>query len=238
VFDDLVMPAIMSPDVKWKLVSMLETPIVPVGGRYYALSSDVKAIAGMDDYMLRLAARLDQDQYSKASTLREGRMIEMCREAFENCQTPWTFKSRVQYRRPDQEADVVATRESTSVVLQLKSTLRPETPWEVRKRNEAVTAGIGHTKSLLERRIADQGFVVTDGYRGDYACWAEAIESGVAIATLSDLDVIAANPVAAVQELEKRVGIVDPAQDCGKRIPDRETELMGWILRFVDKEAP
>jgi hypothetical protein len=59
VFDDLVLPIVIDSQLKWKLVTLLETPIVRVGDRYCALSSDLKAISVIDDYMLRLAARID-----------------------------------------------------------------------------------------------------------------------------------------------------------------------------------
>jgi hypothetical protein len=68
-----------------------------------------------------------------------------------------------------QEADFQATRGRDTLVLQLKSTLRPATPWEVYKRNEGLIDGVKHTKKLIDRGVASQGFVVTDGYRGDYA---------------------------------------------------------------------
>lgn len=121
------------------------------------------------------------------------------------------------------------------VVIQLKSTLRPETPWEVCKRNEAIIDGVKHTKGLINRGAGTQGFVVTDGYRGDYACWAAALASGIPIATLDDLDVIAMDPVEAVAEIKSRVGITTSVPDPPEGLADREAELMGWTLRFLDE---
>ena len=135
VFDDLVLP-VFDDVLKWKLVSLLDTPIIQLGDRFCALSADIKTIASIDDYMLRIAARVDPDQYSKASTLREGRMITICRDAFEQCIPPWSVSEHVIYKDPPQEIDVLASRDVNNLILQLKSTLRPETPWEVYKRNE------------------------------------------------------------------------------------------------------
>jgi len=237
VFDDLVLPNVIDVDLKWRLVSLLDTPIVQVGDRFCTLSSDLKTIAAIDDYMLRLAARVDPDQYSEASTLREGRMISICRDVLEQCVPPWSVVAHVLYKDPPQEVDVLASRDTKTLILQLKSTLRPETPWEVYKRNEELIAGVKHTKRLVDRGAANQGFVVTDGYRGDYACWAEALASGIPIATLYDLEVIASDPVAAAAEVKSRVGIAASAPEPPQGVPDREGDLMGWTLRFVDRHA-
>lgn len=238
VFDDLVLPNVIDVDLKWRLVSLLDTPIVQVGDQFCTLSSDIKSIATNDDYMLRLAARVDPDQYSKASTLREGRMISICRDALEQCVPPWSVATHVRYKDPLQEVDVLANRNANTLILQLKSTLRPETPWEVYKRNEELIEGVKHTKRLVDRGAANQGFVVTNGYRGDYACWAEALASDIPIATLYDLEVIASDPVAAATEVKSRVGIMDSAPKSPQGVPDREGDLMGWTLRFIDRHAP
>ena len=76
VFDSLTLPSQMSTQFMWRARSLLETPIVEVAGRFCALSSDLKAISLIDDYMLRLAARIDENQYSKVSGLREGDVPE------------------------------------------------------------------------------------------------------------------------------------------------------------------
>ncbi|MEA1995066.1 MAG: hypothetical protein U9N18_02780 [Campylobacterota bacterium] len=237
VFDDLVLPVI-DDVLKWRLVFLLDTPIVQVGDRFCTLSSDIKTITSIDDYMLRLAARVDPDQYSKASTLREGRMISICRDALEQCVPPWSVVEHVLYKDPPQEVDVLASRDAKNLILQLKSTLRPETPWEVYKRNEGLIEGVKHTKRLVDRGAANQGFVVTDGYRGDYTCWAEALASDIPIATLYDVEVIALDPVEAASEVKRRVGITASAQELPQGVPDREVDLMGWTLRFVDRHAP
>jgi hypothetical protein len=236
VFDDLTLSKV-DGNRKWKLVALLDTPIVPVGDRFCALSSDLKTIARIDDYMLRLAARFDPNKYSAAATLREDRLISICRNAFEQCVPPWSVAARVLYKNPPQEADVLTSRGTSTVVLQLKSTLRPETPWEVYKRNEGLIDGIYHTKGLVDRGVAKQGFVVTDGYRGDYECWAKALAYGIPIATLYDLEVIASDPIAAFAEVKNRVGITDPSSGSSKGVADREAELMGWTLRFRDRDV-
>ncbi len=237
VFDDLTLPTVMNDKLKWRFVSLLDTPILKVGDRFCGLSSDLKTIAMVDDYMLRLAARVDPDQYSASATLREPRMISICRDALEKCMQSWSVVAHVLYKEPPQEADVLARRGAETVVFQLKSTLRPETPWEVYKRNEAIIEGVKHTKRLVDRGAAKQGFVVTDGYRGDYACWAEALVSGIPIATLYDLELIASDPIASVGEIKNRVGITASAPELSGGVADREGELLGWTLRFVDKDV-
>lgn len=238
VFDDLVLSRAIDGELKWRLVSLLDSPIVQVGDQFCALSCDLKTIAAFDGYMLRLAARVDQAQYSIATTLREDRMIRMCRDAFGRCLPPWSVTAHVRYKDPPQEADILASRDAQTLVLQLKSTLPPETPWEVYKRNEELIEGVRHTKRLVDRGAADHGFVVTDGYRGDYACWAQALASDIPIATLDDLESIASDPIAAAAEVKSRVGITASAPEPPQGVPDRVGELMGWTLRFVDRHAP
>jgi hypothetical protein len=238
VFDDLVLPTDISSGLKWKLVALLDTPVVKIGQRYCALSSDLKALARIDDYMLRLAARVDEQQYTAVSGLREGRMIKICKDAFERCQPPWSVKDRVRYSDPAQEADIVAIRGDESFICGLKSTLRPETPWEVHKRNDDIIHGVKHTKTLIDRGAAKHGFVISDGYRGDYACWAQALARAIPIGTLYDLAEIASDPAAAVPALKAKVGITEESLSLREKLPDRETNLAGWKLRLVDMEAP
>lgn len=237
VFDDLVLPSNMDSKLKWKLVSLLDTPIVMIGDRYCALSSDLKAVSVLDDYMLRLAVRIDERQYNRVSVLREQRMIRICRRILEHSLRPWTVRDCVIYSNPTEEADILATRDSSSMVIQLKSTLRPQTPWEVFKRNEDLVHGLKQTRSLLDRGIATHGFVITDGYRGDHICWGKALAENIPIATLYDFEVIAEDPAAAIAEVKKRVGIADGAA-ARESLSDREGDLPGWKLRIVDAEAP
>jgi hypothetical protein len=165
-------------------------------------------------------------------------MIARCRQALQSVAPPWHVASRVKYANPPQEADVVATRRHEAVVIELKSTLRPEAPWEVFKRNEDIVHGIKQTKALVDRGIAAFGFVLTDGYRGDYACWAQALSHEVAIGTLDDLAEIGANPAMAVSSLKAKVGLVNGVVTPEEGLPDREFDLMGWKFRLVDGVAP
>jgi hypothetical protein len=238
VFDDLVLPVDMASALKWKSVALLDTPIVQIGGRYCALSSDLKAIAHIDDYMLRLAARTDERTYTVAAAMRESRMIVMCRAALEQGARPWTTENNVKFANPPQEADIVAKREDDSLLIELKSTLRPETPWEVYKRNDDLRTGIRQAKALIERGIATRGFVLTDGYRGDYICWAQALAQSIPIGTLEDIELVGSAPDKAVAILQAKVGIPPKPAAQPERLPDREAELGSWKLRLVDRQMP
>ena len=241
VFDDLTLPRMIDDKLKWKLVSFLDRPVVQVRGRYCAVSTDIMTISRIDDYMLRLAAQVDNDQYNRATTLREERMIGICKDAFEKSPRPWTADAHLRLTDPLAEIDILATRLDTSVVLQLKSTLFPETPWEVYKRNEDIINGVQHTKRILDRGAGKYGFVVTDGYRGDFSCWAEALAAGIPIATLDDLDVIASDPAEAVSEVKARVGITHPTPEASESpggLLDREWRMAGWTFRLVDDKVP
>ena len=238
VYDDIVLPNEINFQIKWKLVSLLETPIIMVENRYCTLSSDIKVLSRTDDYMLRLAARVDKRQYDLISGRREGRMIKVCENGLKHCSRPWMVQSRVRYTNPSQEADIIATRNDIKIVLQLKSTLRPETPWEVYKRNEDIIDGINHTKSLIERGIAEHGFVVTDGYRGDYMCWAKALTCGISIATLYDLEAITNDPISAASDIRSNIGVTNSFTISTESLPDREEDLLNWKLRLVDTIPP
>ena len=238
VFDDLVLHTSADPGSNWKLVALLDTPIVKVGDKYCALSSDLKALSRIDDYMLRLAGRVDERQYTLAAGLREQRMITRCRETFERCTPSWTVRDSVRYSNPEQEADILASRNAVTLVLELKSTLRPETPWESFKRNESIIYGVKQAKGLIDRGVAEYGFVISDGYRGDYSCWAEALSTSTPIGTLDDLAQIASDHVGAVSALKGKVGITGDSLHSHERLPDREANLGGWKFRLLDMEAP
>ena len=165
-------------------------------------------------------------------------MIKMCKDAFEQCSPSWSLRDRVHFSNPAQQADIIATRGTESLVLELKSTLRPETPWEVYKRNDDIIHGIKQAKAVIDRGAATYSFVVSDGYRGDYVCWAEALSFATPIGTLSDLAEIASDPATAVPALKAKVGITGDSMPPHERLPDRETTVAGWKLRLVDMEAP
>jgi len=218
---------------KWRLASWMDVPLVAVGLGRLAVSNIVKALAGLvrDDYMLRVAIRSDEKQYVQASELRANRMIDACRTCLEAY--GWKVRPKWKLTDPDREVDIYATREERHLVLSLKSTLRPETPWEVLKRNEDVMKGISHTGETLHRFPEGAvGLVVTDGYRGDYTTWAAALARSVMIGTLEDMGDIAMDPTASLVLLTSRAGFDGNSQ--GSPIPDRELELAGWTLRLVD----
>jgi len=67
------------------------------------------------------------------------------------------------------------------MVIQLKSTLRPESPWEVYKRNPDILDGIDKADLARRQLGADvAAVVITDGYRGDYSTWRVALDRRVA----------------------------------------------------------
>ena len=122
-------------------------------------------------------------------------------------------------------------------MIQLKSTLRPQSPWEVYKRNNDVLDGINHTTGALPRfREGALGFVVTDGYAGDYATWARSLETNVPVATLQDLELIARNPGGALQTLKEKAGI--EGRPTSEPVPEREADLCGWKIRLLDAALP
>ena len=235
VFDSLTIPTEFSEPFKWNARSFLETPIVRIDCQYYALSSDLKTIANFDDYMLRLAAREDRDQYSLVSGLREDRMIDKCKVAFCEQTDSWVVQSKVELENPEQEVDMIAERHDESLAIELKSTLRPETLWEVYKRNQDIKRGVSQIKSIIERGVARTGLVVTDGYRGDFRCWGEALRREVTIGTLHEIEELAQDPDSAIQLMKEKAGVNTDGRS-GQRLPDRKTEILGWKLRLVDSE--
>ena len=233
VFDSLTMSGKMSGPFMWRARSLLETPIVSCAGRFCAVSSDLKTIACVDDYMLRLAAREDEEQYSKVSGLRERRMVKVCLAAFDGSNGGWTVRSPVTLTDPPKDADVVASRSGDSLVIELKSTLRPETPWEVYKRNQDILKGLCQAENLVRRRVGNRGLVITDGYRGDYVCWGEALRRDITIGTLGDLEDLARDPDHAIRTIKTKAG-VPTGEHGGRRLPDRKVNLFGWTLCLTD----
>ena len=162
-------------------------------------------------------------------------MIEICRRAFE--QSDWTFAPHFLLTNPPNEIDGHATKGSDTVIIQLKSTVRPQSPWEVYKRNYDVIGGIEHTAKMVSRiGGATTGFVITDGYEGDYATWKESLATGVPVATVEDLAWIVKNPQGAFKALAERAGIGKSSQSSG--LPERTTSLCGWTLRLRDEAKP
>lgn len=235
VFDSLTLPDEFSASFKWNARSFLETPIVRIASQYYALSSYLKVIAVYDDYMLRLAAREDRDQYNLVSGLRENRMIDKCKLAFGEQADSWVIRRKVELENPEQEVDMIAERHDASLAIELKSTLRPETLWEVHKRNQDIKKGVSQIKSIIDRGVARTGLVITDVYRGDFRCWDEALRRDVTIGTLHEIEELAHDPDNAVQLMKEKAGVITDGQS-GQRLPDRNAEILGWTLRLVDSE--
>lgn len=217
----------------WRYVSWPDTPVIAAGRERLALSGALIALGGMarDDQMLRLAALVDGEQYVQVNGAREERMIAVCRQILEPI--GWAVTPRRRLSDPPGDVDVYAVREREQLAVQLKSTLRPETPWEVYKRNDDILDGI--EKAVRARAQLGENVtavVVTDGYRGDYATWRVALERRVPIGTLEDIEAIGRDPAQAFDLLQGRVGFdVEPH---GKPPQERTCKLMGWSVRMVD----
>src|SRR5271166_2598853 len=238
VFEDLTLTrGKLSGPQFWDHISWLDTPLVAVGAERLGPSDLLIALAmlGGEDHMLRLAAAADVAQYVKVSGLREGRMIERCREVLEG--KGWKVHPRHLLHDPPKEIDVYAIRDGLHLVLQLKSTLRPETPWEVHKRNDDILTGIAQAQDARDRiGPGTTGAIITDGYRGDYSTWRLAAEHQIPIGTLEDIPDIARNPHQIFELLKTRVGF-DIAPPEGAPL-ERACELMGWNIRIVDSPSP
>jgi hypothetical protein len=217
----------------WRYGTWGDTPVIVAGGERLSPSDALIAIGSIagDDHMLRLAALVDEAQYVRVSGAREERMIAVCRRILQPLR--WDVTPRLRLHDPPGDADVYAVRERERMVIQLKSTLRPESPWEVHKRNADILDGI--EKADRARRQLGEGVtavVITDGYRGDYATWRVALERRVATGTLEDLDAIGGDPAKAFEILKQRVGFA--RQPRSESPHERTCDLMGWSLRLVD----
>jgi len=221
--------------LNWKIDSWHDCPLIEIGDEIFAVTLALKTIEKSDDYMLRVAVLNDPAQYERVSGLREDRMIVVCKAAFEK--EGWTFKPRHLLSNPAREVDGYATRNTEVLVVQLKSTLRPQSPWEVLKRNTDVLEGIRHTAEIVARVVAPaMGVVITDGYAGDYATWQESIKVGVPVATLDDAALIAADPTAAFSALAVRAGLdeIQTAADAN----ERRVKLGAWTIQLIDQMPP
>jgi hypothetical protein len=177
----------------------------------------------------------DSAQYEKVSGLREERMIEICDKAFS--EAGWTFTPHHHLANPPKEIDGYATKGRDICIVQLKSTIRPQSPWEVYKRNTDVIEGIAHTAEVV-RRVGEAatGIVITDGYEGDYATWKESLAAGIPVASLKDLDWITKDPRSAFKILAERAGI--EGNSPSEALPERSAALCGWTLRILDESKP
>jgi hypothetical protein len=228
-------PEKINSDLKWKIDSWHDCPLVQIGDRVFGVSNVILTLADLDDYMLRIAVLNDPAQYERVSGLREARMIEICKKAFE--EDGWTFMPHYRLKSPAREIDGYATKGDDCVIVQLKSTLRPQSPWEVYKRNLDIIEGIAHTAEVLAKvKEGAIGLVLTDGYEGDYATWKESLATDVGVATLDDLRWIVKDSRSAFNRLAERAGIHGYSKPEG--LPERSTELCGWTLRILDDTKP
>jgi hypothetical protein len=143
--------------MKWKLAEWEDCPLGQIGPHVYGVSSVIQALSSVEDYMLRVAVLNDRNQYEKVSGFREERMLAVYKAAFEAA--GWRFQPHLRLKDPPREIDGYAANNQQDVVVQLKSTLRPHSPWEVHKRNSDVIDGIKHTADVL-RRLTCPPFLV------------------------------------------------------------------------------
>ena len=236
VQDDLTLTQTkMNAGMKWKVSEWQDCPLVQIGAEVWGISAALLSLADLDDYMPRVAVLNDREQYQRVSGLREERMISACKAEFESA--GWSFQSRVTLKNPPREIDIHASKDLQEVIIQLKSTLRPHSPWEVYKRNTDIIEGIKHTEEMLLRfKLGTLGYVITDGYEGDYLTWAESLRTHIPVATLQELSLITGSPAAAFDILARQAGIQGKPRY--KTIPDRTVKLCGWDIRLVDSSAP
>ena len=74
--------------------------------------------------------------------------------------------------------------------------------------------------------------VVTDGYRGDFRTWADALIRQVAVVTTEELPIFAKDPKAYFDALRKWAATRPVGSD---PLPDRDGVLMGWALLVRDQ---
>jgi hypothetical protein len=236
VLEDLTLtPAMITSDSrqKWRLVSQLDVPFVRVGSRRLGTSDAVIAMTGAlgEDHMVRRAVQVDPDQYSKVSGLREARMIAALKPRLET--KGWRVTPHHRLHNPDNEIDIFAERASSHLVLGLKSTVRPLTPGEVRLRNEDIISGVNHTADMSERLSPAVGFVITNGYRGDYATWEVALRRNVMIGTVEDIEAIAADPTSAADALRVKVGFGNGTTVQQRLRPPARFRLGRWNIELT-----
>jgi hypothetical protein len=237
VIEDLTLDPGKVRQSRWKYTCWMDTPLVGIDGERLGLSNMLKAIAGdaREDQMLRTAALMDSGQYSTVSGLRESRMLDAAEKALQSRR--WTVQTRLRHPGPPpREIDVLARRGDFTLVVQLKSTLRPVSPWEVSKRNDDVFKGIAHTAEILVRFPEPRmGLVLTDGYRGDYATWEASLRTGIPLVAWEKLEDLAADPHGCVRRVKEELGLTGERET--ETIEPREADLLGWTLRLLDRPA-
>ena len=119
------------------------------------------------------------------------------------------------------------------MVIQLKSTLRPESANEVNNRNTDILTGVEQAHGAgVQLGHEVTAVVITDGYRGDYTTWRAALDRQVGIGTLEDVEAIGRRPANALELLRQRVGF--GGKHSGGSPRERAGDLVGWTLRLVD----
>lgn len=236
VLEDLSFPSPkLTGKAIWNWTAWMDTPLASIDGKRYGVSSFVRTALGRasESAMLRLAARVDPRQYSRVSQLREDRMIDRCLAVLKG--SGWTAVPKFRVRNPDSEIDLFAEKDHETIFIELKSTLRPESPWEAYKRNQEIIKGIGQVQVFLKRLHHGVGFVLTDGYRGDHDTWAVALREGIPTGTLDNMELISKLPQSAGGALKKFAGIGRSGPS--GPIETREFVLAGRTIRLIDAVA-
>ncbi len=87
-----------------------------------------------------------------------------------------------------------------------------------------------HPQDGARRRAV--GFVITNGYRGDYATWEVALRRNLMIGTVQDIEEIAADPVKAIDLLKSRAGFKQKPSRVRLDQPTR-FRLGGWNIELT-----
>ena len=218
----------------WRVNNWFDRPFVEVGGLLLCPSNVVQAVfkESIDAHLLRAAAATDPDHYVTVSQAREHRMTDYCVDKLRAA--GWSTTAPLKLTTPEADVDIHAERDGQHLLLELKSTIRPESPREVASRNEEIHSGL--EKSEERRARFPNGTlaaVVTDGYRGDYRTWSDALARRVPVVTTREFDSFIANPARYVDDL---IAWVSNNPVGAKPLAGRETDLLGW--RFIAVDAP
>jgi hypothetical protein len=89
------------------------------------------------------------------------------------------------------------------------------------RRNQDIIDGINHTAEVVPRLPGAFGFVITNGYRGDYATWEIALRRNVMTGTVEDIGQIAADPMRAIDNLKARAGFKQKPSHLSAHQPSR-----------------
>ena len=82
------------------------------------------------------------------------------------------------------------------------------------------------------RHLRCVGFVISNGYRGDYATWDGAIRRNVMIGTIEDIREIAAPPIKMIEVLRSRAGFKQKPSDAPIPRPSR-FRLGSWNIELT-----